>query len=1762
MSTSPSVQVIPVVANGSLPTTGGLQTSPPDTTTIVKNKPDVVVEHSSAATPTLSSSSSSSSPPASTTASSSSPLSSITPSTSGSFSSRITTVYIEEIQARNINEKDLFVKFKVDRKKFKTRTQKRTSSPLWNEKYTLSTPSKVDEIQFTLYSQNLLGNNIKVGTVKYSLHGKNGASTTTTDINKQQQSADTTEISSSTSSFTSSSSTTFMTVSSDTVSESSTPIVESININHWLPLERRIGPSPAAPPELKVRMVVKIRDISLLNDTDTNSSTSVDDHPTQLVPPSRYHHHHSRHNHDGSIKDPKEMSLIGKGGSHIKKLTKRITSKIDKGGNSSSHAGEQRKNDERMAIIEEQVAKERVKELEKEAIDKEKERAREKLRQREDEELQKQLEKERQEERRKAKEAKMRKEREKRMRPTRPIDYFFVVGCSSKLEPIDQRYDMSSKLTDPMEICYKGELLDTYPPKDEEILPSHIWMYCFPKGVSLSTEELPPSFFPFVLTNEVGTRFYGSCLMFYEPLSEELSTEVKKRRHAYQSAQQQSTPDNSSDNEDDEATAGSNDRSKRASTPLPSAGQQPLSTPTSPVQLSSNNTTSPQSSSAVPTGLVPSQQQMYTPKCICFLSHYPFYSFFRVCLNDLYQKVFFMSAPLPIERYILNMVHDVPLPVQGVSTVNYTINKTVISLKRPPECLLPMSDLPFSLLFKCLDIKNVLMLLKCILLEEKIVFISTHYSLLTYVAEIFSALLHPFVWPHVYVPVLPELLLEYVYSPFPFIMGVHKSMSNYILNEENLLSEIVIADLDNNMVLIPQGQDRLHQASLPERETAQLTYQLRKVTQFELQCSDMPNYDLNSMSPIQSSINTDLGGGGSSSSNNNRRFTNNHHNQHHRHHYNPAPTPPASTIVDEHIRLSFLQFFCSIMVDYRSHLKYLRVFPKPITLFNKLQFVRTRATSASELFYTSFVETQSFSYFLDQHSWPKKNVFDYLIETQRFKRPVEELCVLNNTAIPQALGVQEPAKYSVVNAPAPSSLRTAPTTIREYSRFPPLKADLMVTTSSSSGGQDHVVSTASLVSMDIYSTSIAMAESGPANPSDDTLLPLAIVEEQHKSFDTIIQQFLSKISGDVPPESSDTQQLLELLKFESGRQLFGYLLLKHQRNNADENVPSKARLSDAMFYCLGDMLKAALREANLHSDFASTRMFLEASFIYHRIQKVSNEHVSERLRNQDIWQNYKFWEQFFYDSIEQRCRMLYGNIIREMLKWHSYAGDKQDKIKNDEREMEFSLLSKLAYYMIHLGTQPDLMRRFVNKMCSTINFDNDRTEIMMQVVSNITRAREMYDMDNLENDSTSVTMDGNKHVDKDLHQFTKDTYISIGGRNSTKANEGRELLTHLIDEKSNNIVALRSLSRIMNLKSAWAEKRSKTSAKIDYRDISENRGDYVVKTFNGHTEGVLCLALTAQGHRENNVLVTGSADSTLRVWDVTSTNCLGILEDHGGWVNCVELVSDSKIFSASYDKTLKLWDLNKCTKVKSFRGHKGSVSCLKNIDNHQTISGSYDNTLFIWDDRSTKPAGTLLGHQQPIMSVLSDGYRIISGSRDTNIRVWDLRTMTTFKILSGHTDWVKCLQYDNADVLLSGCCDGKVKVWSLESGECLRTLQGHSGSINSLLHHKKGDVNKFVTASADSTIQVWDSNNGVESATLTGHNDEVMGVENFINNLVVSGSFDGTVKLWDVDTGKSHRTIHNHTNRISTLKTYESIIATASWDKTAKACIFGLDFRI
>ncbi|KAJ3425419.1 suppression of tumorigenicity 5 st5 [Anaeramoeba flamelloides] len=92
--------------------------------------------------------------------------------------------------------------------------------------------------------------------------------------------------------------------------------------------------------------------------------------------------------------------------------------------------------------------------------------------------------------------------------------------------------------------------------------------------------------------------------------------------------------------------------------------------------------------------------------------------------------------------------------------------------------------------------KLIISLFAAVLFEKKIICSSANLQRLTNALHTIAALVHPFAWPHVLIPIVPLSLLDTVNAPVPYILGIHSSLLGKIELHES--ENLVFCDLDCN----------------------------------------------------------------------------------------------------------------------------------------------------------------------------------------------------------------------------------------------------------------------------------------------------------------------------------------------------------------------------------------------------------------------------------------------------------------------------------------------------------------------------------------------------------------------------------------------------------------------------------------------------------------------------------------------------------------------------------------------------------------------------------------------------------------------------------------------------------------------------------------------------------------------------------------------------------------------------------------------------
>ena len=193
------------------------------------------------------------------------------------------------------------------------------------------------------------------------------------------------------------------------------------------------------------------------------------------------------------------------------------------------------------------------------------------------------------------------------------------------------------------------------------------------------------------------------------------------------------------------------------------------------------------------------------------------------------------------------------------------------------------------------------------------------------------------------------------------------------------------------------------------------------------------------------------------------------------------------------------------------------------------------------------------------------------------------------------------------------------------------------------------------------------------------------------------------------------------------------------------------------------------------------------------------------------------------------------------------------------------------------------------------------------------------------------------------------------------------------------------------------------------------------RTFEGHTGPVFCLKY------DDRLLISGSFDRTVKVWDIKSGELLNTLVHH-----------DEPIINLTFDRNML-------------------VICPEN------------GPVSVWDiltplDVKIRPAfGRKIGRSH---LVEFDEKYIISISARKTIKVWETSTCELFWKFKGNYV-IECLQYRRPFFILS-CSDLSLIIWNVDTGVCVRKLQteGCGDKLKLLSKKNPGTLNVGVARSS------------------------------------------------------------------------------------------------
>ena len=370
--------------------------------------------------------------------------------------------------------------------------------------------------------------------------------------------------------------------------------------------------------------------------------------------------------------------------------------------------------------------------------------------------------------------------------------------------------------------------------------------------------------------------------------------------------------------------------------------------------------------------------------------------------------------------------------------------------------------------------------------------------------------------------------------------------------------------------------------------------------------------------------------------------------------------------------------------------------------------------------------------------------------------------------------------------------------------------------------------------------------------------------------------------------------------------------------------------------------------------------------------------------------------------------------------------------------------------------------------------------------------------------------------------------------------------------------------------------------------VNSQTKDLTVNT--SHFGSVSSVDFSANG----NILVSGSSDNTIKVWDVKSGKLIRTipafhsyvtnvalsqdgeiiaatgynshdillfnsqtgklirkLSGHSMEVNSIAISANSKfIVSASDDESIKLWNLDSGKLISSFTSESPIKSIAISNNNKLTLSASSDNALRLYNTATGKEISKVDSRAVECVSFSPDGKFFLCGNRDGSIEIFnssDSKLIKSFQEEAG----ILSLNYSpNGKNIICASTDGNIMIVNSQTGEQLKSISENSAA---LIVKYSPSGKSFAVGGSDGELKLKNSVSG-KTVKVFGKKIGLIPFVKFSSdgrNVSTLGDYE-KLKIWDLKLGK----MYNSSINSNEIKSFSFLpgnkIIWSSWDDTTR----------
>ena len=296
-------------------------------------------------------------------------------------------------------------------------------------------------------------------------------------------------------------------------------------------------------------------------------------------------------------------------------------------------------------------------------------------------------------------------------------------------------------------------------------------------------------------------------------------------------------------------------------------------------------------------------------------------------------------------------------------------------------------------------------------------------------------------------------------------------------------------------------------------------------------------------------------------------------------------------------------------------------------------------------------------------------------------------------------------------------------------------------------------------------------------------------------------------------------------------------------------------------------------------------------------------------------------------------------------------------------------------------------------------------------------------------------------------------------------------------------------------------------------------------------------------------MASGSFDTTIILWSLTTGLAEQVLRFHEGAVNAVVFLKDGRIATSGEDAKIAIWQLSQSKPVTVLTGHTAPVAALAVSPDGETLaSAAWDHTARLWSLKKDGASRTLEGHTQQVNGIAfsPDGAAVVTAGYDLTLRLWP--------IVGGTPTTVTLPSPLNAAAVIP---DGRIvtagatgKIFFLSAAGSLEgEVQVGPAPILALTCSQDGAL--IASSSVNGGIAIVDARERRQVQTLVGPGLPAWSIA-FLpdNRTLLTGGSDNLIRRWNARTGEALGDV--------TMSTSEDPLAAYQGDRGAqvfRACV-------